>query len=81
MNQISVDTNWTPLFFTIEAGVCGFVARSVEHTLLRLGISRRIFSKVCKNLSLIAARCSFAIYQSANSIHWEKNRNLISIDP
>ena len=81
MNQISADTNWTPLFFMIEVGVRGFVAHSVEHTFLRLGISRRILSKVCKNLSLIAARCSFAIYQSANSIHWEKNRNLISIDP
>jgi hypothetical protein len=34
MNQISADTNWTPLFFTIEVGVRGFVARSVEHTFL-----------------------------------------------
>ena len=80
MDQITTTTNWSPLLFTIEVGVRGFVAHSLERTLLRLGISRRIISKSCKNVSIIAARCSFAIYLSANSIVWDKNRSLITLD-
>ena len=80
MDQITSTTNWSPSLFTIEVGARGFVAHSLERTLLRLGISRRILSKVCKRVSIIAARCSFAIYLSANSIIWDKNRSLISLD-
>ena len=52
MDQISTTTNWSPLLFTIEVGVRGFVAHSLEHTLLGLGISRWILSKSCKNVSV-----------------------------
>jgi hypothetical protein len=34
MDQITTTTNWSPLLFTIDGGVRGFVAHSLEHTLL-----------------------------------------------
>ena len=80
MDQITSNTNWSPSLYTIEVGARGFIAHSLERTFLRLGISRRILSKVCKRVSIIAARCSFAIYMSANSIIWDKNRSLITLD-
>ena len=80
MDQITTTTNWSPLLFTIEVGVRGFVAHSLERTLLRLGISGRILSKSCTNVSIIATRCSFAIYLSAKSIIWDKTRSLITLD-
>ena len=80
MDQITSNTNWSPSLYTIEVGARGFIAHSLEQTFLRLVISRRILSKVCKCVSIIAARCSFAIYLSANSIIWDKNRSLIVLD-
>ena len=42
--------------------------------------SQKIVSQLSRNLATIAARCSYAIYLSANSTNWDKDRAFIKVD-
>ena len=79
-NVIKNTRKWTVRFFTIEVGARGFVNNSFWKCCLALGISRATTTKLYKTVSLVAAKCSYAIYLAANSILWEDNKSVLCIE-
>ena len=62
---------------TIEVGARGYVAYSTERCFRQLGMQKRTASALCKSLSGVVARCSYAIYLSQNNKDWDKKRELL----
>jgi hypothetical protein len=71
MENISNNSNWKPLLFTLEIGVRGFIAVSTQQVFLKLGLQRQNISTLLKRLSATAAKCLHAILLAANSECWE----------
>ena len=80
INQISEFTNWKVSFMTIEVGVRGFVGKSLWNCLGKLGFSHSASTKICKSVSLIAAKCSYAIYLASKSSSWDPQRPLLACE-
>ena len=74
------DKKWRCFFRTMEVGARGLVAHSTRHCLSRLGFSYANATRICKQLSLVSARCSYAIWLSRKLPSWDKHRALISVD-
>ena len=62
---------------TIEVGARGYVAYSTESCFRQLGMQKRTVNSLCKSLSRVVARCSYAIYLSRNNKAWDKNGNCL----
>ena len=73
------ENGWTPHLFTIEVGVRGFVAKSTIRLLRSLGLSNNTTSKCAKDLSVIAAKCSHAIYVAHECVHWDSKKPLLQL--
>jgi hypothetical protein len=73
-------TSWSVELMTIEIGARGYVANTLPRCLKRLGCSPRQVKRVCKDISSIVARCTYAIYLSHDQKLWEKNRKLLSLE-
>ena len=71
------DRWWASEVATIEVGARGYVARTVPRLLKRLGRESRLVSVDIKNLSVIAARCTYAIYLARESRGWDVHRELL----
>lgn len=71
------EAGWHAHHFPFEVGARGFVAKSTFHCLSKLGLARSTKSELTKNLGLVAARCSFAIYLARNSRSWDHNLTLL----
>ena len=71
--------NWTAHLFTIEVGARGFVAKSTLKFLRSLGLSYQRTAKICRELSEIAARCSFGIYNARSCKDWDSKRTLLEV--
>ena len=71
---------WNASLTTIEVGARGFVAHSVPRFLYRLGMSSRKVKKICKNLSLICAKCSFTIFTMRAAPNWDRNCTLLRLN-
>ena len=69
---------WTAVVMTIEVGARGFVAKSLLTCLRRLGLENRAISRLCKDVSLISAKCSYAIYLAYTNPIWD-NRELLHV--
>ena len=65
-----VEPPWTPNLMTIEVGARGFVAHSVRQCFKRLGMQRREINALCKALSTVVARCSYANYLASSNRLW-----------
>ena len=76
VNSIKAN-HWKSIFLSIEVGARGFVSHSFVSSLFRLGISRSLINSLRKTVSTIAAKCSFHIFQSANSKAWDVNKALL----
>ena len=70
---------WLPTLFTIEVGVRGFVAKSLRKCLLSLGMKNTEINRLCKSVSLISAKCSYAIYSARESQFWDSNKPPLEI--
>lgn len=70
-------TGWTAKLFTLEVGARGFVSKFVKSWLRKFGFSSRAATVLCKDLSVIAAKCSYAIYRARSSKVWELNKPLL----
>lgn len=70
---------WSAHLFTIESGARGFVAHSTFRFLRRIGLSPSRARSTCKDISLITARCSYAIFLARNATNWDSNRELLSL--
>jgi len=65
---------------TIEVGARGFVGKSLWNCLGKLGFSHSASTKICKSVSLIAAKCSYAIYLASKSRSWDAQRPLLACE-
>jgi hypothetical protein len=74
------DNDWTPHLYTIEVGARGFVGRSVRQCMSKLGLGRNVKSALLKSLSLVAAKCSYAIYLAYANRTWDADRDLLALE-
>ena len=63
---------WSPTLFTIEVGARGLVASSTYRAFVSIGLTQQQANSLCRNLSVTAARCSYAIYLAHTKKMWEK---------
>ena len=69
--------NWTGRLFTVEIGARGLVGSRTFRTLVTIGFTHREANCLCKSLSEIVARCSYAIYLAHSSVVWPHNKDLV----
>ena len=62
------NAKWTARLLTLEVGARGLVTRRARHAFLTLGASPAQAKKLCRTLSEVAARCSYAICLSMGDI-------------
>jgi len=70
---------WTARLLTVEVGARGLVGSSTYRAFVTLGLSSRQANALCKRLSVVVARCSYAIYLAHNSKEWPHNNNLVEL--
>ena len=78
LKQDIEEVGWTAGLLTVEVGARGYVAYSTERCFRQLGMQKRKVSSLCKSLSRVVARCSYAIYLSRKNKDWDKNRELLA---
>ena len=78
--QDIADAGWVPDLLTIEVGARGYVAYSAERCFRQVGMQQRKVSSLCKSLSRVLARCSYAIgrYLSQKNKDWDRTRELLA---
>jgi hypothetical protein len=64
---------WTPILMPIEVGARGMVSYSVNRCLQKLGYSPSQTKAITRRLSLVAAKCSYAIYRSRTVKEWKSS--------
>lgn len=69
--------NWTARLFTLEIGARGLVGSRTFRSLVTIGLTHREANCLCKSLSEIVARCSYAIYLAHSSVVWPHNKDLV----
>ena len=75
--QEVVEQKWTVKLLTLEVGARGLVGSKTFHAFHTLGFSSRQAKSLCKSLSEIVARCSYAIYLAHSSTMWPHNNDLV----
>ena len=71
-------SGWKPHLITIEVGVRGYIAKSTRHCFHKLGLHHRTVSALCRTLSTVVSRCSYAIYLSRSTTCWTMGRALLT---
>ena len=69
--SINDSTEWHSTVFPIEVGARGFVGRSTSHFYRKIGLTSQSASKLCKSLSLVAARCSYNLWLHRENKKWK----------
>ena len=69
--------NWTARLFTLEIGARGLVGSRTFRSFLTIGLTHREAKSLCKSLSEIVARCSYATYLAHSSVVWPHNKDLV----
>ena len=70
MTSINDSTDWHATIFPIEVGARGFVGRSTSYFCRKIGFTSQSASKLCKSLSLVAARCSHNLWLHRENRVW-----------
>ena len=78
LKQDIANAGWVADLLTIEVGARGYVACPVERCFRQLNMQKRTVSSLCKSLSHVVARCSYAIYLSRKNKDWDKKRELLA---
>ena len=76
MSEI-VEAKWTPTLLTLEVGARGLVGSRTYRALTKLGFTGKQAKTVCKSVSEIASRCSYAIYLAHSSLNWCHNNDYV----
>src|SRR4051812_35243323 len=77
LDSINATNIWKASLWTLEVGARGLVGLSCHKTFVRLGFTSSQARALCKRLSSVAARCSYAIYQAHNNLAWSHGADLI----
>ena len=80
VDEINATEVWKPMLFTLEVGARGLVGLSTHKTFVRLGFTSSQAKVLCKRLSLVVVRCSYAVYQAHNNLYWSHNTDLIVVE-
>ena len=72
LDEITALKSWRPFLLTIEIGARGLVASRAYRTFKSLGLTSRDTKQLCKTLSTVAARCSYAIFLAHKEYAWFK---------
>ena len=68
---------WKSVLFTVEVGARGFIPTSSHHPFNKLGLRGTQVNALMSRISLISAKCSYAIYLASNSKAWDQQRALV----
>jgi hypothetical protein len=68
---------WKAQLLTLEIGARGLVATSSHRIFVGLGFSSGEAKSLCKILSRVVARCSYAIYLAHHNLAWSHGSDLI----
>ena len=68
---------WKSVLFTVEVGARGFIPTSSHHPFNKLGLCGTQVNALMSRISLISAKCSYAIYLASNSKAWDQQRALV----
>jgi hypothetical protein len=68
---------WLVHILTLEVGARGFVGRSTYKFLRKIGLSCHAAKISCRQVSEVAARCSYAIYLRHTERDWNSSRRLL----
>lgn len=71
------NAGWSVHCRTIEAGARGFVSHRFRKTLRELSFTSLEASRACKDISLVAAKCSYAIWLGRKSANWNVSMELV----
>jgi len=71
------ERKWAPTLLTLEVGARGLVCSKTFHAFVKLGFSNPGAKSLCRSLSEIVARCSYAIYLGHSSPAWPHNNDLV----
>ena len=63
-------SGWSVRTMPVEAGARGFVAHSFFHALRSLGFAAPECRQICKTISAVVARCSYAIWLARHTKQW-----------
>lgn len=66
-------SSWKANLLTVEVGARGLVASRSYRTFTTLGFTGAQAKTLCKSLSTVAARCSYAIYLAHNDLAWRRS--------
>jgi hypothetical protein len=61
---------WKVVVLPFEVGARGFVAKSLQKFLRKVGLSKTANKQCCRHVSEVAARCSYAINLNSDKQHW-----------
>ena len=79
--QLLADINetkvWKASLWTLEIGARGLIGLSKHKIFVRLGFSSVQARTLCKRLSSVVARCSYAIHQAHTNLSWSHGNDLI----
>ncbi len=79
LEDINATKSWKAQLFTLEIGARGLVSSRAYNTFTKLGLTGASAKKLCKNLSTISARCSYAIYLAHNNRVWCRSDLIASL--
>ena len=77
LDSINATNIWKASLWTLEIRARGLVGLSTHKTFVRLGFTSRQAKALCKKLSTVVARCSYAIYQAHCNLAWSHSSDLI----
>ena len=80
LGSINATNVWKASLWTLEIGARGLVGLSSHKTFVRLGFTSVQAKALCKRLSSVVVRCSYAIYQAHRNLAWSHGSDLIVAD-
>ena len=75
------ENNWNAELLTIEVGARGLIGNRTCRAFVSLGLPPQTATTLCKTLSVVVARCSYAICLAQNNKEWSHNIDLILAEP
>jgi hypothetical protein len=68
---------WNAKLLTLEVGARGLIGNNTFRAFEKLGFASQTATTLCKTLSAVVARCSYAICLAQDSQTWSHNEDLV----
>jgi hypothetical protein len=80
LDEINLSASWKASLLTVEIGARGLVGSRTYRSFIKLGLSASGARSLCRTLSTVAARCSYAIYLAHKDVVWHHKTDLICLE-